>query len=67
MAVISGGDGNNSDRLGKEGVNLVGEVDIDVVRSLYRRGLIYLEVPVYPDDHFQGTSLPPSSPSISCL
>jgi len=67
MAVISGGDGNNSDRLGKEGVNLVGEVDIDVVRSLYRRGLIYLEVPVYPDDHFQGTYLPPSSPSMSCL
>jgi hypothetical protein len=48
MAIISGGDVNTSDRLGKEGVHLVGEVDIDVVRSLYRRGLIYLEVPVYP-------------------
>ena len=60
MAIISGGDGDdNSDRLGKEGVNLVGEVDIDVVRSLYRRGLIYLDVPVYPDDHFQGASLTP--------
>ncbi|XP_024377008.1 uncharacterized protein [Physcomitrium patens] len=57
MAVISGGDGDNSDRLGKEGVNLVGEVDVDVLRSLYRRGLIYLDVPVYPDDHFQVSTL----------
>jgi hypothetical protein len=56
ITVISGGDGDYSDRLGKEGVNLLGEVDIDVVRSLYRRGLIYLDVPVYPDDHFQGAS-----------
>lgn len=57
MAVISGGDGDNSDRMGKEGVNLVGELDIDVLRALYRRGLIYLDVPVYPDDHFQGFSI----------
>ncbi|XP_024363370.1 uncharacterized protein [Physcomitrium patens] len=57
MAVISGGDGDSSDRLGKEGVNLVGEVDFEVLRSLYRRGLIYLDVPVYPDDHFQVSTL----------
>lgn len=35
MVVISGGDGNNSDCLGKEGVNFVGEVDIDVVCFFY--------------------------------
>lgn len=64
MAVISGGDGDSSDRLGKEGVNLVGEVDFEVLRSLYRRGLIYLDVPVYPDDHFQGSSLNPYLDSV---
>lgn len=57
MAVISGGEADSSDRMGKEGVNLVGELDVDVLRGLYRRGLIYLDVPVYPDDHFQGFSI----------
>lgn len=42
------------DKVGKEEVNCVGELDLDVVRGLYRRGLVWLEVPVYPDDHFQG-------------
>jgi hypothetical protein len=43
-----------SEKGNKGEVNLVAELDIDVVRALYRRGLIYLDVPVYPDDHFQG-------------
>lgn len=42
------------DKVGKEELNLVAELDLEIVRGLYRRGLIYLEVPVYPDDHFQG-------------
>lgn len=46
------------EKVGKEGLNLVAELDLEVVRGLYRRGLIYLEVPVYPDDHFQGQFQP---------
>lgn len=45
------------DKVCKEEVNLVGGFDIEVLRVLYRRGLIYLDVPVYPDDHFQGSFL----------
>ncbi|BBN13036.1 hypothetical protein MPTK1_6g00290 [Marchantia polymorpha subsp. ruderalis] len=45
------------DKVGKEEVNCVGELDLDVVRGLYRRGLVWLEVPVYPDDHFQVSTL----------
>ncbi|KAH8938224.1 hypothetical protein BDL97_16G070600 [Sphagnum fallax] len=46
-----------SEKGNKGEVNLVAELDIDVVRALYRRGLIYLDVPVYPDDHFQVSAL----------
>jgi hypothetical protein len=28
--------------------------DPDVVKGLYRRGLIYFDVPVYPEDRFKG-------------
>lgn len=28
--------------------------DPDIVKGLYRRGLIYFDVPVYPDDRFKG-------------
>lgn len=34
----------------------VGEVDPKLLRSLYKRGLIYLDVPILPDDH---VSIPP--------
>ncbi|CAM6098822.1 unnamed protein product [Calypogeia fissa] len=45
------------DKVGKEELNLVAELDLEIVRGLYRRGLIHLEVPVYPDDHFQVSTL----------
>ncbi|KAL2622504.1 hypothetical protein R1flu_002709 [Riccia fluitans] len=45
------------DKLNKEEVSQVVELDLDVVRGLLRRGLLWLEVPVYPDDHFQVSTL----------
>ncbi|KAJ7297133.1 hypothetical protein O6H91_Y078500 [Diphasiastrum complanatum] len=41
------------EKVSKEDSNRVGELDEDVVRHLYRKGLIFLDVPVFPDDHFQ--------------
>lgn len=34
----------------------VADVDPKLLRSLYKRGLIYIEVPILPDDH---VSIPP--------
>lgn len=31
---------------------MAAEVDLELVRSLYRRGLVYFDVPVYSDDRF---------------
>lgn len=42
------------DKICKEEVNIFGLLDPDVVRGLYRRGLVYLDVPVFPDDYFKG-------------
>ncbi|GBG60524.1 hypothetical protein CBR_g5699 [Chara braunii] len=41
----------------KEGASLVGELDLDIVRRLYRRGLVYYDVPVYSADRFQVSTL----------
>lgn len=29
--------------------------DPNVIKGLYQRGLIYFDVPIYPDDRFKGT------------
>ena len=45
------------ERSGAEGSSLVGEFEVAVVRQLYCKGLLYFDVPVYPHDHFQVSSL----------
>lgn len=45
------------DKICKEEVNIFGLLDPDVVRGLYRRGLVYLDVLVFPDDHFKVSNL----------
>ena len=34
----------------------VGDLDSALIASLYRRGLVYFNVPIWPDDH---VSIPP--------
>ncbi|KAH7301219.1 hypothetical protein KP509_23G016500 [Ceratopteris richardii] len=45
------------DKICKEEVNIYGMLDPDVVHGLYRRGLVYLDVPVFPDDYFKVSNL----------
>ena len=40
----------------KPGSARVGDMDQGLVGSLYRRGLLYFSVPIWPDDH---VSIPP--------
>jgi hypothetical protein len=42
------------DKICKEEANALILFDPDVVKGLYQRGLIYFDVPVYPDDRFKG-------------
>ncbi|KAF8411411.1 hypothetical protein HHK36_003960 [Tetracentron sinense] len=42
------------DKICKEEANSFILFDPEVVRGLFRRGLIYFDVPVYPDDRFKG-------------
>ncbi|RVW65396.1 hypothetical protein CK203_022193 [Vitis vinifera] len=42
------------DKVCKEEANSFVLFDPDVVKGLFRRGLIYFDVPVYPDDRFKG-------------
>ena len=42
------------DKVCKEEANSFILFDPDIVKGLYRRGLIYFDVPVYPDDRFKG-------------
>lgn len=42
------------DKVCKEEANSFFLFDADIVKGLYRRGLIYFDVPVYPDDRFKG-------------
>jgi len=43
------------DKVCKEEGNSFVLFDPHVVRGLYRRGLVYFDIPVYPDDRFKGT------------
>uniref|UniRef100_A0A5B7A4E7 Protein FAM91A1 n=2 Tax=Davidia involucrata TaxID=16924 RepID=A0A5B7A4E7_DAVIN len=45
------------DKVCKEEANAFILFDPDIVKGLYRRGLIYFEVPVYPDDRFKVSRL----------
>ncbi|CAI5491555.1 unnamed protein product [Closterium sp. Naga37s-1] len=45
------------ERGGHEGDCMAGEFDDDLVRSLHCKGLVYLDVPVYPNDRFRVSSL----------
>ncbi|CAI5473041.1 unnamed protein product [Closterium sp. Yama58-4] len=45
------------ERGGHEGDCMAGEFDEELVRSLYCKGLVYLDVPVYPNDRFRVSSL----------
>ncbi|CAA6664342.1 unnamed protein product [Spirodela intermedia] len=42
------------DKICKEEANSFFLFDPDVIKGLYQRGLIYFDVPVYPDDRFKG-------------
>ena len=39
------------------------EADVDLVESLHKKGLLYLEVPIRPDDH---VSIPPLEVTLPC-
>ncbi|KAK3025947.1 hypothetical protein RJ639_040863 [Escallonia herrerae] len=45
------------DKVCKEEANAFILFDPDIVKGLYRRGLIYFDVPVYPDDRFKVSRL----------
>lgn len=45
------------DKICKEEVNSYILFDPDVIKGLYRRGLVYFDVPVYPDDRFKVSRL----------
>ena len=42
------------DKICKEEANSFAMFDPDVVKGLCKRGLIYFDVPVYPDDRLKG-------------
>ncbi|CAN6342362.1 unnamed protein product [Urochloa humidicola] len=45
------------DKICKEEVNSYVLFDPEVIRGLYRRGMVYFDVPVYPDDRFRVSRL----------
>ncbi|GAB4844994.1 hypothetical protein Ancab_038387 [Ancistrocladus abbreviatus] len=45
------------DKVCKEDANSYILFDPDIIKGLYRRGLIYFDVPVYPDDRFKVSRL----------
>ena len=45
------------DLLIDEGPQKCGEHDVDVIKALYVRGLVYLDVPIEDNDHIAGTCL----------
>ncbi|XWS14962.1 hypothetical protein CRYUN_Cryun35bG0053400 [Craigia yunnanensis] len=45
------------DKICKEEANAFILFDPDIVKGLYRRGLVYFDVPVYPDDRFKVSRL----------
>lgn len=44
------------DKVCKEEANSFSMFNPDIVRGLYIRGLIYFDVPIYPDDRLKGVS-----------
>ena len=42
------------DKVCKEEANSFILFDPEIIKGLFRRGLIYFDVPVYPDDRFKG-------------
>jgi len=40
------------------------DADMELVESLHKKGLLYLEVPIRPDDH---VSIPPLEVSCLCI
>lgn len=42
------------DKICKEEANAYVLFDPEVIKGLYRRGLVYFDVPVYQDDRFKG-------------
>lgn len=42
------------DKVCKEEANSFVLFDPNIIRGLFRRGLIYFDVPVFPDDRFKG-------------
>lgn len=45
------------DKICKEEANAYSLFDSEIIKGLYRRGLIYFDVPVYPDDRFKVSKL----------
>lgn len=43
------------DKVCKEEANSFILFDPEIVKGLFRRGLIYFDVPVYPEDRFKGS------------
>lgn len=42
------------DKICKEEANSFILFDPEIIKGLFRRGLVYFDVPVYPDDRFKG-------------
>ncbi|KAK8696628.1 hypothetical protein V6N13_001760 [Hibiscus sabdariffa] len=42
------------DKICREEANALVHFDPDIIKALYRRGLIYFDVPIYPDDRIKG-------------
>ncbi|XP_028757921.1 protein FAM91A1 [Neltuma alba] len=54
---LSGEEMATVDKVSKEEGNSFVQFDPDIVKALYRRGLIYFDVPVSPDDRFKVSRL----------
>lgn len=54
MQKLSEDESATIDKICKEEANSFFLFDPDVIKGLYQRGLIYFDVPVYPDDRFKG-------------
>jgi hypothetical protein len=43
------------DKICKEEANSFVLFEPVIIKALYKRGLVYFDVPVYPDDRFKGS------------
>lgn len=55
------------DKICKEEANAYILFDPDIIKGLYRRGLVYFDAPVYPDDRFKGNFAFYSPFGLQCL